>query len=33
MLVGADGWKVWGSVPRALVDVEKGWTVRFTARV
>ena len=33
MLVVADGWKVWGSVPRALGDVEKGWTVRFTATV
>lgn len=33
MLVAGDGWKVWGTVPRAIDGVDKGARVRFTATV
>lgn len=29
----ADGWKLWGTVPAALEEAEKGDTVSFTATV
>jgi hypothetical protein len=28
-----DGWKVWGTVPLALAEVEKGYHVNFTATI
>ena len=33
MLVGGNGWKVWGTYPTKLYDAEKGDTVRFVATV